>query len=139
MSHPELSRSCIPWTPFKKALVEARVCLVSSAGVRMRRDPPFDTEGDTSFRVIEGSAQASDLAVDDTHYDHACIDRDINCVFPIDRLHELVEEGRIRAVTDRHYAFGFTMKLRQMREEVFPELLAALEKVRPDVVVLTGG
>lgn len=139
MAHPELSRSCIPWTPCRKALEDMRVCLVTSAGVRMASDPPFDVEGDTSYRVIEGTATGADLAYDDSHYDHGCADRDINCLFPIDRLRELAAEERLRGLTDHHYGYGFTMKLRQMRDETFPAMLGEIEKLRPDAVLLTGG
>lgn len=88
----ELSRRCIPWTPLLKPVGECRVGLVSSAGVRMATDLLFDCDGDTSYRIIEASASGADLSYDDEHYDHACVDQDINCVFPVDRLREL--EGR---------------------------------------------
>lgn len=134
-----LSRRCIPWTPARRAVKDSRICLISSAGVRMASDTPFDPEGDTSYRKIEGTASTADLAYDDSHYDHRCVDRDLNCVFPLDRLHELTEAGEIRGVTDHHYSFGFTMKLRQIRDETFPEIVGAVDRHRPDIVVLTGG
>jgi hypothetical protein len=105
----------------------------------MTRDPPFDPEGDTSFRMIEASARASDLTYDDTHYDHACADQDINCIFPIDRLATLASEQIIRGITDRHFSFGFSTKLRELREKTFPEIVALLVHQRPDLVLLTGG
>jgi D-proline reductase (dithiol) PrdB len=137
MDQPELSRHCIPWTPFKGNLADATVCIVSSAGVRKKADPPFDTDGDSTFRTIEGSG--SDLAYDDTHYDHACADRDINCIFPIDRLSELKAEGIIKGPTAKHFSYGFSTKLRELRDEMFPKLLKEVESVRPDIVLLTGG
>src|SRR5690606_3055053 len=74
----EMSRYCVPFTPFRGPLEEASVMLVSTAGVHHMDDPPFDTDGDTSFRVIPGDATAADLRVADTHYDHGCIDKDVN-------------------------------------------------------------
>jgi D-proline reductase (dithiol) PrdB len=91
----ELSRYCIPFTPFRKKLEESSVCLVTTAAVRRKDDKPFKVEGDTSFRTILSDATAADLAYDDDHYDHACVDKDLNCVFPLDRLTELAREGRI--------------------------------------------
>ena len=135
----ELSRRCIPWTPFTRTIAEARICLVSSAGVRMQSSPPFNPESDTSFRVIEGLASGADLTYDDEHYDHACVDADINCVFPLDRLRELASEGRILGLTDHHYAFGFSMKLRELREQTFPAMVSLVDRLRPDLVLLTGG
>jgi hypothetical protein len=135
----EMSRYCVPFTPFRGPLEEASVMLVSTAGVHHKDDPPFDTDGDTSFRTIPGDAGAADLRVADMHYDHDCVDQDINCVFPVDRLHELAEEHRIRAVAAQHFSLGFTQALRQLRDDTIPKLVREVERVRPDAVLLTGG
>jgi hypothetical protein len=135
----ELSRYCIPFTPFRGKLEEAIVCLVSTAGVRRKDDRPFDAEGDTTWRVIGSDATAADLVYDDTHYDHACVDRDLNCVFPLDRLRELAREGRIGGLTESHFSLGFSQALREMRERTIPQLVRLVDKARPDAVVLTGG
>ena len=139
MDHPELSRRCIPWTPFKGKIEEATICLVSSAGVRRKEDPPFNTEGDTSYRIIPADHPGVDLTYDDSHYDHSCADADINCIFPVDRLRELASAGTIGGVTPRHFSYGFTTNLRGLREETFPKLLKEIEPARPDAVILTGG
>ncbi len=135
----ELSRYCVPFTPFKRKLEESLVCLVSTAGVRARSDAPFNREGDNSFRRIDGSLSASDLAVDDSHYDHGCIEKDVNCVFPIDRLRSLAREGRIAGLTEEHFTMGFSQALRELRETTVPQLARAVSAARPDAVLLTGG
>lgn len=135
----ELSRYCVPFTPFQAKLEGASICLVTTAAVRMKSDPPFATEGDTSFRTIPGSASAADLAYDDTHYDHACADRDMNCLFPVDRLRELTGEGRIGGLTQRHFSMGYSSALRELRETTIPALAREVDRERPGVVVLTGG
>jgi hypothetical protein len=135
----ELSRYCVPFTPFRRKLEESLVCLVSTAGVRSKSDSPFNVEGDNSFRHIDASLSASELAVDDSHYDHACIDKDVNCVFPIDRLRTLAREGRIAGLTDAHFSMGFSQALRELRETTIPQLARAVSAARPDAVLLTGG
>jgi D-proline reductase (dithiol) PrdB len=135
----ELSRYCVPYTPFRGRLEEAIVCLVSTAGVRRKDDRPFNTDGDTTWRVIASDATADDLTYDDTHYDHACVDQDLNCVFPIDRLRELAREHRIGGLTERHFSLGFSQALRDMREKTIPALVRDVDRTRPDVVLLTGG
>lgn len=135
----EMSRYCIPFTPSRRALEESSVCLVTTAGVRRRGDTPFHLEGDTTFRVIPGGASTGDLTFDDTHYDHGCVDKDLNCVFPIDRLAELADERRIGAVAERHFSIGFTQALRELRQTTVPALAHEVDKERPDVVLLTGG
>jgi hypothetical protein len=135
----ELSRYCVPFTPFKRKLEESLVCLVSTAGVRAKNDRAFNVEGDNSFRRIDASLSAAELAVDDSHYDHGCIDKDLNCVFPIDRLRALARDGRISGLTDAHFSMGFSQALRELRETTIPQLARAVAAVRPDAVLLTGG
>jgi D-proline reductase (dithiol) PrdB len=135
----ELSRYCIPFTPFRKKLEESSICLVTTAAVRQKDDKPFALEGDTSFRVIRGDMLTADLAYDDTHYDHACVDKDLNCVFPIDRLSSLSREGRIGGLTEQHFSLGFSQALRELRESTIPAMVREVDKVRPDAVLLTGG
>jgi D-proline reductase (dithiol) PrdB len=135
----ELSRYCVPFTPFRGKLEDLSVCLVTTAGVRHKDDRPFDTEGDTSWRVIAAETDAKDLRYDDTHYDHACVDRDLNCVFPIDRLRELGAERRIASLTARHFALGYSQALRELRERTIPSLVREIDRERPGAVVLTGG
>jgi len=135
----ELSRYCVPFTPFVKPLEESLVCLVTTAAVRARNDAPFNVEGDNTWRRIEGSLSAKDLTYDDAHYDHACVDRDLNCVFPIDRLASLAREGRIAGATSEHFSMGFSQALRELRETTVPQLARAAAAARPDAVLLTGG
>jgi hypothetical protein len=135
----ELSRYCVPFTPFRGKLEEAMVCIVSTAGVREKRDRPFQVEGDSSYRVISGEVTGADLAYDDSHFDHACADQDINCIFPIDRLRELAAERRIGGLTERHFSLGFSQALRELREKTVPQLAREVDRVRPDAVLLTGG
>lgn len=135
----ELSRYCVPYTPFRKKLEESTVCLVTTAAVRQRDQQAFAVEGDTSFRSIGGDVESSALTYDDAHYDHGCIDRDINCVFPLERLRSLAREGRIAGVTAAHFSLGFSQNLREMRQSTVPAVAHAVAAARPDAVLLTGG
>jgi hypothetical protein len=135
----ELSRYCVPFTPFAKKLEDSLVCLVTTAAVRAKDDTPFNVEGDTSWRRIDSSLPASGLAIDDAHYDHGCIDKDVNCVFPVDRLASLAREGRIAGTTTHHFSMGFSQALRELRETTVPQIARAVAAIRPDAVLLTGG
>jgi hypothetical protein len=135
----ELSRYCVPFTPFQGRLEDAPVCIVSTAAVRTKDDAPFQTEGDVTWRVIPAESEAKDLRYDDTHYDHACVDRDMNCVFPIDRVRELAAEGRVGGLTARHFSLGYSQALRELREKTIPALVREIDRERPGAVLLTGG
>jgi D-proline reductase (dithiol) PrdB len=95
----------IPWSPPRIPLREASIALVTTAGVHLKRDRPFDMEnpeGDASFRVIPGDTALRDLSITHDYYDHRAADRDLNCVFPLERLHELVAAGLIGSAAPRH-------------------------------------
>jgi D-proline reductase (dithiol) PrdB len=100
----------IPWTPLRKPLAEAKVALVTTAGLVMPDQEPFDNDvkgGDYTFRVIPSDAEVASLI--DTHrsetFDHSGIQSDPNLAFPLDRLHELARDGRIGRVSERHLSF----------------------------------
>ena len=135
----ELSRYCVPFTPFRKRLEDSTICLVTTAAVRAKSDTPFHLTDDTTFRTIDGELTTAQLTYDDSHYDHACVDRDLNCVFPIDRLVSLAREQRIAGVAERHFSLGYSQNLRQLRETSVPQVAREVDRVRPDAVLLTGG
>jgi D-proline reductase (dithiol) PrdB len=120
------------------------VAIVTAGGVHRKDQEPFniaDELGDLTFRVFGGDVHASDLMVTHHHYDHADADRDINVVFPIDPLRDLVSEGFIGAVAREHVGYmGYTMQLKRMYQETAPQVAEEIDKKsRADVIVLTGG
>ena len=91
-------------------LADARVALVTSAGLVMPGDTPFDLAmkgGDWSCRTIDGDA---DIAALDMHhksdaFDGAPIAADRNVAFPLDRLRALAAAGEVGSVAPRHLSF----------------------------------
>jgi D-proline reductase (dithiol) PrdB len=133
----------IAWAPLRKPLSECTVALVSTAGVHLKTQPAHDLlnpHGDASFREIPGDTQARDLAVDHVHYDTADAAADPNCVFPLDRLRELVAEGVIGAAAPLHFGFmGFIPDGRLLRDTTAPIVAERLRAQGTDAVVLTPG
>jgi len=97
-------------TPLKKPLEECAVALVTTAGLSLPDQPPFDVAikmGDTSFREIPGdiSPQLLEMNQRSWAFDHTGILRDRNLALPLDRLHEMHGRGEIGAVAPHHYSF----------------------------------
>ena len=139
-----LSRKCVPFTPFDGELSRATVAIVTAGGVHRKDQEGFniaDELGDLTFRVIEDSADTSDLMVTHHHYDHADADEDINVVFPLDALRDLVAEGFVGGLAAKHVGYmGYTMQLKAMYEGTAPEIANEIDRgSRADLVVLTGG
>jgi D-proline reductase (dithiol) PrdB len=102
----------IPWAPVAKPLSESKVALLTTAGVSMRGDEPFDMEserrrptwGDPSWRRIASGATSEMVQANHLHIDTSYIERDLNVVLPVDRLRELVQSGEVGAIADTHYS-----------------------------------
>jgi len=136
-----IARKCVPFTPFDKELSAATVAIVSATGVFLADQEPFPSEdpGDTTYRVIPAEADTSAMRIIHGHYDHAEADADPNIVFPLDTLRQLVADGFIGAVSDKHYSYGFTTKLKELYEGTFPDIADRIERSKTRLVVLTAG
>src|SRR6476620_11444674 len=95
-----------PCTPLTKPLNQARVALVTSAGLHLRGDTPF-VSGDQSYRVIASDAPASEIIPSHSSigFDHVPFQRDLNVTFPVDRLRELQERGEIGSLARDFFSF----------------------------------
>src|SRR5712692_11896338 len=134
----EISRSCIPYTPLKRDLKDCRIALVSTSGAYVEGMQPF-TENDFSFRLIPTDTNIKNIRFVPGHFDTSKGAQDANIMFPLDRLRELVAAGEIRKLAEHHVSMGLTTELRKLKEVVSWEIAETVMKMRPDVVVLTGG
>lgn len=122
----------VPWRPLTRPAAECRVALITSGGIHLTSQKPFHMRDDTSIREIPADARRSDLTV--SHFGYITDDAltDPNCVFPLERMRELDEEGVIGSLSDPAYSFmGGIYSSRRVREELCPDLVTRL--VRDDV------
>lgn len=128
------------WAPVTKHLKDMMVALASAAGVHMKQDARFNLAGDFSFRVIPGDANVNDMMVSHGGYDNSDVNQDINCMFPIDRLRELADEGVIKAIAPVNFGFmGGGGDQEKFRVETGPEIAKQLKEEGVDAVILTAG
>ncbi|MEW9667405.1 glycine/sarcosine/betaine reductase selenoprotein B family protein [Ammoniphilus sp. 3BR4] len=143
----EMSRKAIPYTPNQKSLSEMTLMIVSTSGVHLKEQEAFSTDtaqGDSTYRVIPGDVQASELTVTHAapkeHYNTDAPKEDINCVFPIDRLRELANEGKIQGLAEKHVTMmGYAMRLKQINEVTIPAVVKEVVRSKADAVLLTAG
>lgn len=130
----------VVWTPVEKPLSEMTVALVTAAGVHLKTDKRFNLAGDTTFRVIPGDADSKDLMVSHGGYDNGDVNKDINCMFPIDRMKELEEEGYFKAFAPVNFGFmGGGGDVSVFTEKTGPEIAKQLLDENVDAVLLTAG
>jgi D-proline reductase (dithiol) PrdB len=125
----------IPWTPLKRPLSEATIAIVTTSGVHLCSDQPFDLPSDASFRAIPRSTKAQEICITHANYDRRDAERDLNLVFPLERLQQLEAEGVVGHVADVHYSFGFTKDPRELLPPA-RKVGNLLAKAHVDLVVL---
>lgn len=134
-----------PFTPFEKELSRTRVGLVTTTGVYIEGQEPFDVDaalGDSTFRVIPSDVDVSILRIAHTHYPHARAERDINVIFPIERLRELVEEKAVASLASDFFSYGFDLHVKELMDPKtgsVHEIARALKDEGVDVVLITPG
>ena len=133
----------VPWQPIQKPLRQATVALVTTAGIHHRDQAPFDMQdplGDPSFRVIDPNTITGDYRITHDYYDHRDADRDLNIVFPIARLLEMLADGCVGAVADKHFSFMGHIDGRHVNtltDRSAPRVAYLLKSMNVDVVLLT--
>ncbi len=132
---PEFSST--PWTT-PVSLNKATVGIVTSAALYPADGEAFSA-GDTSYRMIEGAERNLVLGHWSPNFDRTGVAIDLNVVYPIDRLTELVDDGVIGAVAPRHVSFAGNQPddVSTLRLDSGPRAAAEMKADGVDVVLLT--
>ena len=136
----------IPWTPLKKPINETRFTLMTSAGISMKTDTPFDVErekhepawGDPSSRQIPSSAVEQDIDVNHLHINTEYIRQDINVILPLKRFMEFEDEGVIGSLAPNCYSFyGFQPDPSELLTKTMPKVADQMQADNVEAVCLT--
>lgn len=136
----------IPWTPLSKPLKETNFSLMTSAGISMKSDPPFDvkrevkepTWGDPTSRNIPRDASQEDIDVNHLHINTDYIEEDMNVILPLTRFKEFEEEGVIGKLSPTCYSFyGFQLNPKELLEKTMPGVASRMHQEEVEAVLLT--
>ncbi|HRJ44938.1 MAG: hypothetical protein KJZ86_21640 [Caldilineaceae bacterium] len=133
----------IPFARLTKPLAECTVALITTGGVHLTSQPPFDMadpDGDASLREIPGGVALADLTITHDYYKHTSADRDVNVIFPLGRFRELARQGVIGQVARRHFGLMGHIEgphLRRLQERTAPDIAAKLRADGVDFTFLT--
>lgn len=127
-----------PWTPITKPLSQSKIVLIASGGVYVKEQSPFiSLKNDLTFREIPKDVDVRDLRISHDFYDHSDAEKDINCVFPIERLRELEQEGFIRELSEINFTFmGRIFKKTSLLNDMIPHLIGRLKDLGIDLAFL---
>ena len=129
------------WQPVDKPLRSVSVGIIGSGGIYKRGQIAFHTKDDTSVRVIDVDTPSDQLRVAHFAYDQTDARSDPNCVFPLDRLRELVDQGVVGGISPLHFGFMggvySTRRLLAETAEILKEQVRRLhDEGQLDVVLL---
>ncbi len=126
-----------PWTPLTKPLKKCRVALLSSSGIHLKDQPPFDSvKNDLSWREIPIDADPRDFRI--SHYSkNAQRVEDYNTVLPLERLRELAAEGFVGSLAPLAFTFmGRIFKRTELQKQMAPGIVERLRGLDADVALL---
>lgn len=135
----------IPWTPLQKPLSACRVALLTTAGISLKTDLPFDMErerrdpywGDPSFRLLPSQTTEHDVAVNHIHIQDKYIYQDLNVALPLQRFQELAQLGEIAELAPTHYSImGYNTDPTELISTSAPQIAATMTAQRIDVAFL---
>lgn len=140
--HPMPVATDVPWTEASVPLEQARLGLVTTAGVHLRSQQAFDMRnphGDPSHRVLPTDATPADLTITHDYYDTRAARHDLNVVYPVERLRELVAAGRLGNLTEANVALMGHVEESQLpalTRQTAPEVARLMRDQRADIVLL---
>ena len=142
-AYPVKTYNKTPNTPLRKDLSQCRVALVTTAGLYLQEQQPYNERiigGDCSYREFPNTIDLQRL----THghrskaFDASGAKSDVNLVFPLDRFRELENEGKIGSLNRRHFSFmGSITKPKPLIKQTAPEVAQMLNEDGVDVAFIT--
>lgn len=144
---PLPGESEVVWAPFGPRLAEARIGLVTSAGLHLEGEQePFDAErerreptwGDPTHRVLPASLAGHRLGMTHLHVNPTDVLDDPEIALPTEGLAALVAEGRVGSGTSAHVSvMGYQEAgLEGWRTETAPAVVELFRSEHTDGVVL---
>ncbi|MFN2454473.1 MAG: glycine/sarcosine/betaine reductase selenoprotein B family protein [Pyrinomonadaceae bacterium] len=131
----------VPLARLRKPLSESRLTFVSTAGVQPVGTMPFDVVhpvGDYSFRRVPSGAKPVDLEIHQLKYPTSGASKDLNVIFPIERLQELVAEKIIGELTPNLFSFiGYNMDAERLERTLAEDIAEAVAAEDTDVALLS--
>ena len=136
----------IPWTPLAKPLSQTILSIVTSAGISLKSDPPFDMDrekreavwGDRSFRTIPRQTTEEEIDVNHLHINTRYIKQDMNVILPLARMAEFEAEGVVGRLAPHAYSFyGFQWQNTEFLKEALEPISKRMKTEGVEAVLLT--
>jgi D-proline reductase (dithiol) PrdB len=136
----------IPWNPLKRPITETTFSIITSAGISLKTNQPFDMArekheplwGDPTYREIPKDTPQDRIDANHLHVETSFIKEDMNVILPLTRFAELEEDGIIGRLAPTCYSFyGYQHDYSFLLEKSMPTVAAKMHDEGVEAVVLT--
>ncbi len=132
----------VPFTRLRKPLRACRLAVITTGGVHLTDQPPYDMadpRGDPTFRTIAADTPPARLAITHDYYDHRDAERDLNILFPIELFRQLASRGHVGALATCYSFMGHIEPphVETLVKTSAPQVAGKLKQDRVDAVLLT--
>ena len=128
-----------PWATMQKPLHQSTIALVTTGGLFLEGQRPFEEEDDSTYREIHRDALPESIRIWHPGFDKGPATRDINCIFPLDRFKELEAEGLVGGLAETSYSFmGLIREPQRLIGETAPEVAGHLKDAGVDAVFMAS-
>ncbi|HIF10021.1 MAG TPA: hypothetical protein EYQ81_09355 [Sneathiellales bacterium] len=129
-----------PLAPLRKHLRQCTVGMLTSGGISVKSAAPFVADAKNDFRLdaVDPYTPSDSFQINDAYYDTRDGEKDINVIFPLERLRELAETGEIGRIAKRFWSgfMGRIYKRGYVTQTAAPALVEELLKDEVDILVL---
>ena len=132
----------VPFTPLAKPLSECRVGLMGTSEVAVKFNPeteedPISEEDFRGVYPIPANTPTDKLYSRTLSYDrNATSLDDVNAFYPIDRIREAVDDGRIGSIPDRVYGAYNNYSQRKVMAQEAPKMLEFCRRDNLDAIIM---
>lgn len=136
----------IPFRALTKPLPECTLAAVTSAGISLATEPPFDMErerreptwGDPTYRKIPLETAEGEIQVNHLHINTAYIKEDINVILPLAHLRAFEREGIVGRAAPTAYSFyGFQWQKTDFIDQAIAPMAEQMRAEGVDAALLT--
>ena len=128
------------WTPLTKPISECKLGLASACGVHLKTQTPYRLAGDRTWRPIPRDVEPDELMITHGGYDHTDVNKDINCMWPYQRLIELQQKGVFKEFAETNGGFmGGGGDIETFTNQIGPAIAELFVEQNFDIVLLTAG
>lgn len=137
-----VSSDTIPFVPLEKPLAQCRLALVTTGGVHLIDQQPYDMDdprGDPTYRVIPAETPRDHLMITHDYYDHSDAERDLNILFPMQLIHDLIQQGVIGSLATCYSFMGHIEPphVDTLLQQTAPEVAGMLKQEQVDAALMT--